>query len=40
MNTTPPSPGHKEGMVPVLSGEVGQLQLQGLGEGLPGRTLA
>lgn len=33
MDTTPPDPGPKEGMVPVLGGEVGQLQLQGLGGG-------
>lgn len=33
VDTTPPGPGHKEGMVPVLGGEVGQLQLQGLGGG-------
>ena len=33
MDTAPPGPGPKEGMVPVLGGEVGQLQLQGLGGG-------
>ena len=33
MNTTPPGPGYKEGMVPILGGEVGQLQLLGLGGG-------
>lgn len=31
MDTTPSCPGHKGGMAPTLGGEVGELQLQGLG---------
>lgn len=33
MDTTPTCPGHKGGMVPAWGREVGQLQLQKLGEG-------